>query len=77
MSIWTNYGYQWWSYGGRMVEAGMLDSTGIYFGLGYSGQYLWIIPYYNMVAAVTAANGDNPLLNEVILWDYLLRMIEE
>ncbi|MFC1535711.1 serine hydrolase domain-containing protein [Candidatus Neomarinimicrobiota bacterium] len=77
MSIWTNYGYQWWRYGSRMVEAGMLDSVGIYFGLGYSGQYLWVIPYYNMVAAVTAANGDNPLLNEVILWDYLLRMIEE
>jgi CubicO group peptidase (beta-lactamase class C family) len=77
MSEWTNYGYQWWRYGSRMVEAGLLDSTGIYFGSGYGGQILWIIPYYNMVIAVTAANGDNYALGEAMLWHYLLRMIEE
>lgn len=76
MSQWTNYGYQWWRYGSRMVEAGMLDSTGIYFGVGYGGQILWIIPYYNMVVAVTAANGDDYVKGEAMLWQYLLRMIE-
>ncbi len=77
MSIWTNYGYQWWRYGSRMVEAGMLDSAGVYFGSGYGGQILWIIPYYNMVVAVTAANGDDYVKGEAMLWQYLLRMIEE
>ena len=77
MSIWANYGYQWWRYSSRMVEAGMLDSTGIYFGAGYSGQFLWIIPYYNMVVALTANNGDNQQLDETMLWEYLLRMVEE
>ncbi len=77
MSFRTNYGYQWWRYGGKMVEAGLLDSTGIYFGAGYGGQYLWIIPYYNMIALVTAANGDYYWLNEDMLWEYLLRMVEE
>ena len=76
MSVWTNYGYQWWRYSSRMVEAGMLDSTGIYFGSGYGGQILWIIPYYNMVIATTAHNGDNYMLGEAMLWEYLLRMIE-
>jgi CubicO group peptidase (beta-lactamase class C family) len=77
MNIWVNYGYQWWRYGNRMVAAGMLDSTGIYMGTGWGGQYLWIIPYYNMVVAVLAANSDDSLLDEPMLWDYLLRMIEE
>ena len=75
MSIWTNYGYQWWRYSNRMVEAGWLERTGIYFGSGYGGQYLWVIPDYNMIALVTAANGDDYLLNEVMLWEYLLRII--
>ena len=75
MSIRTNYGYQWSRYSNRMVEAGFLDRAGIYFGSDYSGQYLWIIPYYNMIALVTAANGDDYLLNEAILWEYLLRII--
>jgi CubicO group peptidase (beta-lactamase class C family) len=77
MSIWANYGYQWWRYGSRTVEAGLLDSTGIYMGLGWGGQYLWVIPYYNMVVAVLASNGDDSLSDEAMLWDYLLRMIEE
>ncbi|UCH61925.1 MAG: serine hydrolase [Fidelibacterota bacterium] len=77
MSIWTNYGYQWWCYSSRMAESGMLDSTGIYFGAGYGGQILWIIPYYGMTALVTAANSDDFTLSEAILWEYLLRMIQE
>ncbi|UCD37432.1 MAG: serine hydrolase [Fidelibacterota bacterium] len=76
MSVWTNYGYQWWRYSSRMVEAGMLDSTGIYFGSGYGGQILWIIPYYNMVIATNAANGDNYVLGEAMLWEYLLRLVQ-
>jgi CubicO group peptidase (beta-lactamase class C family) len=77
MSVWTNYGYQWWRYSSRMVEAGMLDSAGIYFGAGRGGQILWIIPYYNMVIATTARNGDNYVLGESMLWEYLLRMVEK
>lgn len=77
MNIWANYGYQWWRYSSRTVEAGLLDSAGIYFGSGYGGQILWIIPYYNMVIVVTAANGDNYSLGEAMLWEYLLRMVEE
>ena len=77
MNIWVNYGYQWWRYGSRMVAAGLLDSTGIYFGSGWGGQMLWIIPYYEMVVVLNAANGDDFTLGEAMLWDYLLRMIEE
>lgn len=77
MNVWTNYGYQWWRYGSRAVEAGLLDSAGVYFGSGYGGQILWIIPYYNMVIAVTAANGDDYVKGESMLWEYLLRMVEE
>ncbi|MCK4578918.1 MAG: serine hydrolase [Candidatus Marinimicrobia bacterium] len=76
MSIWTNYGYQWWRYSSEMVEAGLLDSTGIYFASGYGGKIVWVIPYYNMVIVLIAANSDDYAKGEAMFWDYLLRIIE-
>ncbi|MEE9465567.1 MAG: serine hydrolase [Candidatus Neomarinimicrobiota bacterium] len=76
MSEWVNYGYQWWRYSSKTVETGLLDSMGIYFASGYGGKIVWVIPYYNMVINLMAANSDNYTLGEAMLWEYLLRMIE-
>ena len=75
MNIWTNYGYHWWSYSSRMVAAGLLNRSNIYYASGYGGQILWIDPYYNMVIAVTSHNGDNYGLTENIMWDYLSNIV--
>ncbi len=55
----------------------MLDSTGIYFASGYGGKIVWVIPYYNMVIVLMAANSDDYVKGEAMLWEYLLRMVEE
>jgi len=72
-----NYGYLWWRYSSRMVHDGRLDSIGIYFATGYGGKTLWVIPYNNMVITLIAANGTDSWRSDAMLWEYLLRMIED
>jgi len=40
------YGYQWW-----------VDSAGIYMAVGYNGQFIFVVPYKNIVVVFT---GDLP-----------------
>ena len=40
--VFPHYGYQWW-----------VDADGIYSALGYRGQYILVVPKYNLVAVFT------------------------
>jgi CubicO group peptidase (beta-lactamase class C family) len=56
------YGYQWW-----------VDDSGMYLALGYSGQFIYVIPEKEMVVVFTSSLEDNDfyvpqtLLNEFII----------
>jgi CubicO group peptidase (beta-lactamase class C family) len=76
ISRWCDYGYQWWRYGQQMVNAGLLNSTDIYFASGRGEQFIWVIPAHNAVVACTAWNDGQSEL-EPVLWEYILRALDK
>jgi CubicO group peptidase (beta-lactamase class C family) len=75
INYWCDYGYQWWRYGQPMVDAGTLESTGIFFAAGRGEQFIWVIPDRNAVVVCTGWN-DNQTLLEPVLWEYVLRALD-
>ncbi|UCD38987.1 MAG: serine hydrolase [Fidelibacterota bacterium] len=67
-----NYSYQWWRYSETMSEAGLIEHANIYFALGRGGQFIWVIPMYDMVVVSTAWNDNNGYWSESMLWDSVL-----
>lgn len=52
------YGYQWW----QMPDPQHLGQM-IYYGHGFQGQFIFVLPHLDMVIVSTANNPDNPLAN--------------
>jgi len=55
-SIGVAYGFQWWITGATGYDA--------YFGLGFGGQYVYVVPELELVVVVVAGfeNGEQPVL---------------
>ena len=71
-----DYGYYWWKFSNQNQIVGSLPVNDLYFAWGYSDQFLFIIPVYNMVLVITADNQENnyPVFN--ILKDYVFKALE-
>jgi CubicO group peptidase (beta-lactamase class C family) len=72
INYWCDYGYQWWRYGEHMAP---VNAAGIFCASGRGEQYIWVIPDHNAVVVCTAWNDGKSLL-EHVLWDYILRALE-
>ena len=77
MNEWSDYGYQWWRYSNRMVTAGLMKTNDIYFAAGRGGQFIWVIPPYNMVVVSSAWNDNNGENSEPLLWEYILPAVKD
>ena len=69
---WCDYGYQWWRYGSNM---GSVNATGIFFASGIGEQFICVIPYHNAVVVCTGWNDGQTIL-EPVLWDYILKALD-
>jgi CubicO group peptidase (beta-lactamase class C family) len=56
------YGYQWWT----------IPEDGIYYAAGLYGQYIYVIPEYDLVVTFTSMVQDGPYLHQALLTSYIL-----
>jgi CubicO group peptidase (beta-lactamase class C family) len=80
LNIWpgVNYGFQWWLRQLPQMPGIRTAPNNIIYGLGYGGQFLFIIPQLNMVVVFTSWNlnemADAPL---GILYEFILMAVDE
>jgi CubicO group peptidase (beta-lactamase class C family) len=72
-----DYGYFWWRFSDQNPVVASLPVNDLYFAWGYSDQFLFVIPVYNMLVVITADNQENnyPIFN--ILKDYIFTAVED
>jgi CubicO group peptidase (beta-lactamase class C family) len=67
------YGYQWW-----LIRYAETPERYAYFGLGYGGQRLIVLPEYDLVAVFTGWNiYGKPSLSADLVLDRLLKSVQE
>lgn len=73
-----SYGYQWWVMPLDNFPNHTPQPDDIKIAWGYSGQFIFIIPYLNMVVVSTANNpsGDDDQLTIKFLKDYILKAVK-
>ena len=60
------YGYLWW-----------VNESGFYSGIGYGGQYLYVVPWADLVVVFTSSNSNVSInIPPHLLWQYVFRSIE-
>lgn len=77
-----DYGYLWWRYSERHQEMHeLVGDKDVYFAAGAGGQFIWVIPFLNMVVVSTAdqpnklnryGNEVGAYLSEPMLWEYII-----
>jgi CubicO group peptidase (beta-lactamase class C family) len=72
LSEWYEYGYQWWRYSDRVVDEGLLEINDVFIAVGRGGQYIWVVPQYNMVVASTAWNDNNGKSSAPMFMNYII-----
>ncbi|GGG11420.1 serine hydrolase domain-containing protein [Paenibacillus abyssi] len=72
--IYGNYGYHWWN-----STAEYNGWTDFYFALGYGGQYLFVIPEFQLVVVVRKAvdGKNNAILSKNLLFEHIAHSIQE
>jgi len=68
----TEYGYQWWTYSDRIVEEGHVDVNDIFIAVGRGGQYIWVVPQYELVVVSTAWNDNNGESSSPVFFRFVL-----
>jgi CubicO group peptidase (beta-lactamase class C family) len=69
---WSEYGYQWWTYSDRVVSEGLIDRNDIFRAVGRGGQYIWVVPHYNLVVVSTAWNDNNGESSHPMFFRYII-----
>jgi CubicO group peptidase (beta-lactamase class C family) len=60
-----NYGYLWW-----------LNESGFYAGIGYGGQYMYVVPWADLVVVFMSSNGTESFnIPPHLLWQYIFKSI--
>lgn len=72
---WMEYGYQWWTYSDRVVSEGLIDRNDIFRAVGRGGQYIWVVPHYDLVAVSTAWNDNNGKSSHAMFFRYIIPAI--
>jgi CubicO group peptidase (beta-lactamase class C family) len=79
INIWpgVNYGFQWWLRELPEQEGFTSAPNDIIYGLGYAGQYLFIIPRLDMVMLVHSQNlGERESAPLIFLYNFIIPAIE-
>lgn len=69
---WREYGYQWWTYSDRVVSEGLIDRNDVFRAVGRGGQYIWVVPHYDLVAVSTAWNDNNGESSHPMFFRYII-----
>ncbi len=73
----SDYGFQWWRYDNDNPIAKKLKTNDIYFASGFGGQFLWIIPHWNITIVSFAKNFQNGKEGHQILSDHIINIFEK
>lgn len=67
------YGYHWW------VSSALVDGKAYqyYYGLGFGGQFLFVVPELNLVTVLTAQNPESSMTGKSIFDRFVLGSIKE
>lgn len=73
-----SYGYQWWLLPLDSTTTHTPTPNDIRFAWGYGGQFIFVIPYYDLVVVSTAWNpsGDDDLLTIQFMKEYIIKAIQ-
>ncbi|MHA2460160.1 MAG: serine hydrolase domain-containing protein, partial [Candidatus Thorarchaeota archaeon] len=63
----SGYGYQWWT----------LPDDGIFYAAGLYGQYIYVIPEYDMVVTFTSMVQNGPYLHQILLTNYIIQAAQD
>lgn len=74
---WGGYGYQWHLYSDGHPVGQLLSINDAFFGWGYGGEYLWVVPSLKLVVVSTAENGQDSYKSQPMFWEYILRAIKD
>ncbi len=66
LSEYTDYGYQWW----------IFPQLDVYSAIGYGGQWIVVIPKYDIVVVFTASMGEDDLPFYDLISDYIIPAVE-
>jgi CubicO group peptidase (beta-lactamase class C family) len=69
---WSEYGYQWWTYSDRVVSEGLIDRNDVFRAVGRGGQYIWVVPHYDLVVVSTAWNDNNGESSSPMFFRYII-----
>jgi CubicO group peptidase (beta-lactamase class C family) len=72
ISEWYEYGYQWWTYSDRIVDEGLIGVNDISLAVGRGGQYIWVVPHYDLVVVSTAWNDNNGKYSSPMFFRYII-----
>ncbi|UCG53084.1 MAG: serine hydrolase [Candidatus Latescibacterota bacterium] len=72
----TNYGYQWWMYSDFIVEEGLVEVNDIFIAVGRGGQYIWVVPQYELVVVSTAWNDNNGKSSSPMFFRYIIPAVQ-
>jgi CubicO group peptidase (beta-lactamase class C family) len=67
-----DYGYQWWMYTDWIVDEGRVEENDIFIAVGRGGQYIWIVPQYDLVVVSTAWNDSNGKSSSPMFFRYII-----
>ena len=73
----ADYGYQWWSRSDGLSSSHKeAHNLFLYFAFGYKGQFIFVIPRFNMVVVITSEFKGTGLEVFAILADYIFPAVE-
>lgn len=68
----NEYGYQWWMYSDWIVDEGLVEENDIFIAVGRGGQYIWVVPQYDLVVVSTAWNDNNGKASSPMFFRYII-----
>lgn len=72
------YGYQWWAIKyTRVPQPGVYETCYIHTAIGYSGQYIFLVPVNNLVVVMTGTNGQDGTNYYDIMFNHVLEAVLE
>jgi CubicO group peptidase (beta-lactamase class C family) len=74
----ADYGYQWWSRSdGLFSPQKEANNLFLYFAFGFKGQFIFVIPQFNMVVVVTSEFEEAGLEVFALLADYIFPAVQK
>lgn len=72
----SDYGFQWWRYDNAGDIASRLSFNDLFFASGFGGQFLWVIPHWNITIMTFERNFENGKEAHKMFADYFIPAFE-